>query len=208
MRTLLIESTPEAATEVAGSLDAAGHDVVRCHAADGPSFPCSGLTAEGCPIEAHGPIDVAIAVHAGAGPQPTAREAGATCAARSGIPLVVVGAGDDAPFDGWAETCDHPDELPGAVDRAIAGVAERRAAPLVAEAIRVLEVEGVDGGEVQVQIQREGDTAHIVVLTEHELPEVTANRVATRVHAVDQQGSWPTSKVGVAVGQRSSSAPA
>ena len=201
MRTLLIESTPNAAGSVAGTLDAAGHDVVRCHGEGAPTFPCSGLTAEGCPIEAHGPIDVAIAVHAGAGAEPTAREAGATCAARSGIPLVVLGAGDDHPFEAWAETCDDPAQLPQAVDRAIAGIAARRASPLVAEARRVLAVEGVDAGEVRVEIQRDGDTAHILVRTEHALDEAVANRVATRVHAVDQQGSWPTSKVGVAVGR-------
>lgn len=200
MRTLLIESTPNAAGEVAGTLDAAGHDVVRCHHADGPSFPCSGLTDQGCPIEAHGPVDVAIAVRSEAGAEPTSRESGATCAIRIGIPLVVVGQGEQ-PFGEFAESVDSLDEVPEAVDRAIAAAGERRAAPLVAEANRLLESEGVDAGEVQVQVIRDGDTAHIQIRTEKEVSESVANALATRVHAMDAKGSWPTSKVGVAVGR-------
>lgn len=191
---------------MAGTLEAAGHQVLRCHHVDGPAVPCAGLTSEGCPIEAHGPVDVAIAVHDRADAEATAREAGATCAVRVGIPLLVVG--HDTPFDRWADAITSPTfaaddlaaDLPAAVDRAIAGAAARRAEPLAAEARRVLEVEGVDAGAVEVEVTRDGDTAHIVVRTERPVPDHVANTIATRVHAVDQQGSWPTTKLGVAVG--------
>lgn len=201
MRTLLIESTPNAAGEVASSLDAAGHDVLRCHHADGPSFPCAGLDGDGCPIEAHGPVDVAITVRGDLSGEPTGRESGATCAIRIGIPLVVVGTGDDQPYEQWAETVATVDEVPDAVQRAIATAGERRAAPLVAEAARLLETEGVDAGELRVDVTREGATAHITIRTEHEVSDAIANALATRVHAVDAQGSWPTDKVSVAVGR-------
>lgn len=199
MRTLLIESTPNAAGEVAGTLDAAGHEVVRCHHEDGPSFPCAGLTGEGCPIEAHGPVDVAIAVRGEAGGEPTVRESGATCALRIGIPLVVVGTAEDQPYDGWAETVASVDEVPEAVDRAIVAAGEKRAAPLVVEAKRLLEAEGVEAGEVTVEVTRDGTTAHLTIRTEREVSEAVANALATRVHAVDAKGSWHTTKVSVAV---------
>lgn len=206
MRTLLIESTPRGSAAVAGTLEASGHQVLRCHQVDGPAVPCAGLTDEGCPIEGHGPVDVAIAVHDPAEADATAREAGATCAVRTGIPLLVVGR--DTPFDRWADATAAPtfaaddlaSELDSAVGRAIAGAAARRAEPLAAEARRVLEVEGIDAGEVTVEVTRDGDTAHVLVRTERPVPEQVANTIATRVHAVDQRGSWPTTKLGVAVG--------
>jgi hypothetical protein len=206
MRTLLIESTPRGATAVASTLEASGHEVVRCHHVDGPAVPCAGLTQDGCPIDGHGPVDVAIAVHDRSEPEATAREAGATCAVRTGIPLLVVGR--DTPFDAWADATATPTfaaddlaaELGAAVDRAIAGAAARRAEPLAAEVRRVLEVEGIDAGEVQVEVTRDGDTAHIVVRTERPVTERVANTIATRVHAVDQRASWPTTKLSVAVG--------
>jgi hypothetical protein len=205
MRTLLIESTPRGATAVAGTLEASGHDVVRCHHVDGPAVPCAGLTTQGCPLEAGGPVDVAIAVHDPAEPEATAREAGATCAVRTGIPLLVVGR--NTPFDRWADATATPtfaaddlaEELATAVQRAIVANAVRRAGPMAAEVRRVLQVEGIDGGEVRVDVVREGDTAHALVHLEQPVPERVAGIIATRVHAVDQQGSWPTTKLAVAV---------
>jgi hypothetical protein len=156
------------------------------------------LTDEGCPIDHHGPIDVAITVRPDDAGVPTAEEAGATCAIRIGLPMVVLG-GAEQPFGPWSTAATSADDLPGAIDRAIALVAERRAEPILAEAERLLEVEGVDAGRVEVDVLREGDTAHITIRTEHDVDEGLAGRLATRAHAVDQRGSWPTSKVGVAV---------
>jgi hypothetical protein len=197
MRTLLIESTP---TSVADVLDAAGHDVVRCHHAEGPAFPCAGLTEEGCPLEGPIPVDLAVAVRPEASDQPTAEEAGVTCAIRTGLPLVVVGPAGPDPFAPLAEPCDSPDAVPEAAARAIDAIARRRAAPMRDEVLRLLAVEGVDAGEVRVEVVRHGDTAEVMIRTEHPLDERLANTVATRVHAVDRTGSWPTTKLGVAVG--------
>jgi hypothetical protein len=201
MRTLLIDTTSTGPDLLDGSDLLDGHDIVRCHHAEGPAFPCAGLTDEGCPIE-HGPIDVAITVRPEGAAAPTAEEAGATCAARVGIPMVVLG-GTEQPFAPWSVTAASVDDLPEAVDRAIAMIAKRRAEPIEAEVRRVLEVEGVDAGQVAVEVTREGDDAHILIRTEHEVSESLAGTLATRAHAVDQQGSWPTSKVAVAVGRLS-----
>lgn len=210
MRTLLIDSSSRAdgtgsdagavtpGPVVEAVLDAAGHDIVRCHTADSPAFPCAGLTSDGCPIEAHGPIDVAITVRPEGATAPTADEAGATCAIRAGIPLVVLG-GAEEPYAPWAASASSTDDLPDAVDRAIAQLADRRAEPLRAEVRRVLAAECVDAGAIDVEVDRDGDTAHITIRTELPVNDGLANVLATRVHAVDQTGSWPTTKVGVSV---------
>ena len=198
MRTLLIGSVAGAEEPLVERLDAAGHDVVRCHHPDGPDFPCSALTEDGCPLEGHGPVDVAITVHREGSPV-TARESGATCAVRAGIPLVVVSADDHHPFVAVADVSTGAEGVPRALDRAVAVAAEKRAAPLAAEARRLLEVEGIDAGEVRVDVSRDGDLAHLTVRTELSLDARVSGVVATRVHAVDAGGAWPTTKVAVAV---------
>jgi hypothetical protein len=198
MRTLLIEPTPAGPASLARDLEAAGHDVVRCHPSDGPSFPCAGL-ADGCPLDRSAPIEVAIAVRDEALPAPTADEGAVTCAIRAGLPVVVVGPPGANPFGTWSEACHDPAEVADASRRAIDAVAERRAAPLVAEVERLVAIEGVDAGEVQVTVERSGDLATVSVRTERPLPEGLAGVIATRIHAVDQLGSWPTTKLGIDV---------
>ncbi len=89
MRVLVTESSPRAADRVAGELTASGHEVLRCHSAGGPSFPCVGLAGEPCPVEIG--VDVAVTVrgHPQSSPAPT--EDGAICALRTHVPLVVLG---------------------------------------------------------------------------------------------------------------------
>lgn len=200
MRTLLIEPTPVDAS-VADLLASAGHEVVRCHHADAPAFPCAGLTDDGCPLEGGGEVDAAVAVRHEATPQPTADESGVTCAIRAGLPVVVLAPRGPNPFAEWAEPCAEAAELPAAIDRAVEATAARRAAPMRDEVLRILATEGVDAGEVRVEVERQGDTANVMIRTEHELDERVANTVATRVHAVDAKSPWPTKKLGVAVGR-------
>lgn len=200
MRTLLIEPTRAGGASLADDLDAAGHQVVRCHPADGPSFPCAGLSHEGCPLDDAEPIDVAIAVRDKADATPTADEAAVTCAIRTGLPVVVVAEPGPNPFEEWSEACHDPAELADACDRAISSVAERRAAPLRAEVQRLLEVEQVDAGGFDVEVRRDGTAATVLVRTGQPLPIEVANTIATRIHAVDQRSSWPTSKLSVSVG--------
>jgi hypothetical protein len=199
MRILLIEPTPAGSASIAADLEAADHDVVRCHPADGPAFPCAGLTQEGCPL-AGPPVDLAIAVRDEAKALPDADEAGVTCAARTGLPIVVVGPDGPNPFTPWAEACVDGEDLAEACDRAIGSSARRRAEPLGEEARRVIAHEDVDAGAVHVTVRREGDTAHVRVLSDRPIPTSVAGTVATRLHAVDQRGSWPTTKFAVSFG--------
>lgn len=197
MRTLLIESDPATSAQVSARLEALGHDIVRCRDTDAPAFPCAALLPEGCPLD-HDPVDVVVTAHDAGWSAPGADEAGVTCALRTGIPVVAVSTSGHA-FGRYATACADPAEVGVACTTAIAGAAQRRAAPLVDEARRVLEVEGIDAGQVQVEVHRVDDTARIVVRTERALSEATAGIVATRVHACDATGTWPTTKVAVSV---------
>lgn len=200
MRTLLIEPTPAGGASVAGDLTAIGHDVVRCHPADGPSFPCAALTHEGCPLDHGAPLDVTVVVRDEARAEPTTDESAVTCAVRAGVPVVVVGPPGPDPYGDWSEACHDPDDVAAACDRAVQSAAERRAAPLAAEVQRLIDLEGVDVGEVAVEVEREGAIAHVRVRTDRPLPTGLAGTVATRVHAVDQEGTWPTGKLSVSFG--------
>jgi hypothetical protein len=200
MRTLLIETIPSCGGQVDGLLTAAGHEVARCHHTDGPTFPCVGLTAEGCPLEDARGIDVAVAVRPTPDRDPAASESGLTCALRQGIPVVVVGDTHHSPYAGWTEHCGADDDVLDAVDRAIVAAGERRAAPLRAEVERLLRLEGLDPGGVTVTVARDGSTARVRVSADAELDERVAGLIATRMHAVDRTGAWPTTTLDVAVG--------
>ena len=56
------------------------------------------------------------------------------------------------------------------------------------------------GSAVEVEVRRDGTTARILLRTEVPLEVGLANSIATRLHAVDATGAWPTSKLSVAVG--------
>jgi hypothetical protein len=200
MRTLLIETTPSCGGAVGGLLSAAGHEVARCHTETGPTFPCVGLTTEGCPLEDPRGIDVAVAVRPLPDRDPTASESGLTCALRQGIPVVVVGDTAHGPYADWTEHCGTDDDVLDAVDRAIVAAGERRAAPLRAEVERLLRLEGLDPEGVRVTVARNGSTARVHVVAETPLDERVSGLIATRVHAVDRTGAWPTTTLDVAVG--------
>jgi hypothetical protein len=193
MRTLLIEPTA-AADSMADRLRDAGHHVERCHEPGAPSSPCAGITGKGCPLDAGTLIEVAVA----AGDRDPG-DGAATCAVRTGMPLVLVGAGQDDPLAPWAETCDSADEVAGASRRAIEASAEKRALPLQREVERLLALEAIDAGAIEVTVRRRGDVAEVMVRTDRALDRSTVGVIATRVAAVDAQGSWPTTKLSVAV---------
>ncbi len=199
MRTLLIEAVPGTGGSTAELLAAAGHDVETCHPHDTPSFPCSGLDGAGCPLDGRTGIDVVVAVRDGAGPAPTVDESGVTCALRQGVPVVVVGEPEADPFHEWVEECAPGDDLVAACERAIVASHERRAEPLRDEVVRLLEAEGLDGSGAEVRITRHGDRAQITVVPATPVPVRLVGALATRVHAVDAKGTWPTSMLDVEV---------
>lgn len=99
MKVLVLEAEPGAAAESIATLEAGGHEVVRCHEAGEPAFPCAGLHDAGaCPLDAGG-VDVALTVRRHARSVPTPHEDGAVCALRTRVPLVVAGEAGLNPYD-------------------------------------------------------------------------------------------------------------
>jgi hypothetical protein len=96
----VIESYRGAAAAAVHDLEAAGHHVLRCYDEDSSGFPCRGvIDATQCPLARH--TDVALLVRGRVTPHPTAREQGATCAIRAGVPLVEAGPAALDPFELW-----------------------------------------------------------------------------------------------------------
>lgn len=100
---LLIESRPDAGASAAADLEAAGHHVLRCHEPGAPAFPCAALVeGSSCPVDDG--VDVALLVRPVIAPRPSAKEEGATCAIRAGLPIVEQGSDVLDPFDTWVTT--------------------------------------------------------------------------------------------------------
>ena len=122
MRILLTETRPGRADATAATLEDAGHQVVRCSHPETEAFPCRGLDQGDCPMD--DVVDVALAVRDGDHPEPTAREAGITCALRQRVPLVVAGSNGNDPFARWeaaAVAGDDADALLAALTGAATG---------------------------------------------------------------------------------------
>ncbi len=108
MRVMLLESDRRSADDAVRALRDAGHDVVRCHEVDLPSFPCNALCDEQtCPLEGGEGVDVVLDHRAHPYPRPTSFEDGVVCAIRRHIPLVVSGTSALNPFSPWTTAVTH-----------------------------------------------------------------------------------------------------
>lgn len=175
MRILVTETDAEAAVPAERQLVAAGHEVVRCRADDGPAFPCAGLEPGGCPIE--GGIDVALTVRAGGSDQPSPREDGVVCALRRHVPLVVAGPSGPNPFEGWATVTVDEADLVAACEAAAAADVERLSAVARDEAVRALERRGHEAAGVDVITLRSAHRLKVEVA----MPEAVSDREADAV---------------------------
>ena len=190
MKVLVLEERTGASCEVALDLVGAGHEVVRCHGADEPAFPCRGLTVDQCPLDA-GDVSVAVMVQSAEGPAVgDAAEDGARCALRRHIPLVVAGTGEGSRLDEWATvvvgdpsvvavTVDEVGLLPSArhtdvAEGAFAGVLEAHGLdPALARASVVRR-----GGDLRVELHPSGPVDRAVL-------DVAAVRVAGALRRFD-----------------------
>jgi hypothetical protein len=91
MRVLLTEATFDESVPVRTDLEVAGFDVYPCHRRSGV---CQAFTSS-CPLDLVD-IDVAVVVRSGGRAELTAREFGAVCAHRAGVPVLVTSA-DELP---------------------------------------------------------------------------------------------------------------
>jgi hypothetical protein len=112
MRVLVTETDRHAADAAVAAIEAAGHEVVRCHDPEWQAFPCVGAAGDGhCPVEDG--VDVALVTRTGVNSMPAAFEDGARCAVRAAVPIVVAGIPSANPFRRWTvATADLADPVP------------------------------------------------------------------------------------------------
>lgn len=158
---LLIEAHPGDGAVDSDRLVAAGHRVHRCwsersdagwRTRDRGGSLCVGVTAGSCPVDRG--IDVALVVRGRVTPRPTAAEAGASCALRSGIPVVEDGPETLDPFEPWLAARAGEDVVVACEEAVQLGLDPLRP-EIVARTSQVLAGAGVDPRQVQVAFELE-----------------------------------------------------
>jgi hypothetical protein len=99
MKVLIVEDENGSADEIAHAITDAGHHITTCHDPSAPAFPCDGMGGP-CPLEQG--VDLVVAVRRSDNQVLSIQEDGARCAARAGIPIVVVGSEENNPYSEWA----------------------------------------------------------------------------------------------------------
>ncbi len=182
MRILLLESSPGVGTAVEADLTGTGHEVLRCQPPGQVAFPCVGLHDQAaCPLHGNEHADVVLDVRSARDVDPTAYEAGVTCALRAGIPVVVDRGLIADPFEGWT----LPVRAGGpaaACELAHTASKAQEMLPLRAEVLRLLKAAGATTDEVDVTIGHESDRTRIQVSVDGE-SSVPPEVIAIRIHA-------------------------
>ncbi len=179
---LLIERGPGGAAATARALGAAGHRVHRCTGDDGAA-PCRGVADLGdCPVERAADVAL-VAPGASGGPVPV--EQSASCAVRSGVPVVEIGR--DPALDAFAPWlaarldagADPVRAAEAAAASAFAGM-EQAVTVMTAPVLRDL---GVDPADVACAIERHGTQLRVRVDVPVGLDEGAKQSVAVRALA-------------------------
>jgi hypothetical protein len=162
MRVLVLETDPGTARAYEDELRDAGHEVVRCHDRGATSFPCHGVTEEGCPLD-HGVVDAAVVVRDPIATRVTARESGVSCAIRARIPVLepAVEAGAPSPFAGWVEPFDG--DVVAAVEEAVRRPSEGHADAVRAHLLRSPAAAGLQRDDLSVVAIRDGKRLRVEV---------------------------------------------
>ena len=206
MHVLVVESDRSAADRAVTDLQAAGHQVVRCHETDLPAFPCNALCDKGtCPIETDHGVDVVLDYRARPYPKPTAFEDGVSCSLRQYIPLVVAGTSSLNPFDKWTTAIADDDDIVQACELAATRPVERLAAPARAEVRRRLQHQPDVAEWADVVVHRSNRQLDAVIHVAEEADELDGT-LAVAVAGVLRAQDRYVSRVNVAV-QRSPMGP-
>lgn len=190
MKVLVLEERTGASCDVALGLVGAGHEIVRCHGADEPAFPCRGLTVDQCPLDA-GDVSVAVMVQSDDGPPVgDAAEDGARCALRRHIPLVVAGTPAGSRLDEWAAAVvDDPATVVDAVGEVGSMPSARHSDVAEGAFAGVLEAHGLDPSLAGAVVVRNGSDLHAELRpsgpVDHSILEIAAVRVAGALRRFD-----------------------
>ncbi len=181
MRVLVLETSRMASARAERALEAAGHEVVRCHEPGKWGSACKALEDGTCVLAG---VDVALTVREPPFPRAAPFEDGVTCALRSHVPLVVAGNPVLNPFERWAtEVLDRGDDIVAGCERAAAAPLPRHG-ELATEALRtVLELHGLDPAEAEAVVHRRQSVLRVTLHTPQPLSRALAEVAAVRVIA-------------------------
>lgn len=180
---VLISEPKRRESQAADHLEAAGHEVVRCHEEDG-TFACVGLTDHACPLDQD--IDVAVAVRPDAeeAEESSLQEMGVVCALRHHVPLVVAGAPGE--FEPWATATTTVSDVAATVEAAAGSNLPEHATVARNEAARLLGEEA----HPEARAHREGSRLLVTVAVQTPIDdqrrESLAVRVAGEVRKIDR----------------------
>jgi hypothetical protein len=196
MRVLVLESERHAADAAITRLEEAGHEVVRCHEPAWRAFPCVGMHGD-CPVEEG--VDASVVVRNRGYGLPSPFEDGARCAARHGVPIVVVGDAATNPFEAWTAAHTGVDAVAGAVEAAATGPIPHLSAAAT-DALHVfLAHEGLEG-EARADVHRTGGGLTVDLHVAADLDRVLAEQAALRVMAAVRRIDTTSPRVDVALG--------
>lgn len=190
MKVLVLEERIGESCDVALGLVGAGHQIVRCHGADEPAFPCRGMTDRHCPLD-DGDVGVAVMVHStGGSPVHDAVEDGARCALRRHVPLVVAGPPDRTRLDEWASAVvPDPTAVTGVVDAIGSSPSPRHTEVAEGAFAGVLEGHGLDPAAAVAVVRRDGADLRVELrpsdVVDRSVLEVAAVRVAGALRRFD-----------------------
>jgi hypothetical protein len=183
LNVLVLESDRGAATDAVADLQAAGHNVLRCHDGEAPAFPCRALTDEGCPLR-HNIVDVALTVRRRPRSQPAPQEDGVTCALRTHVPLVVAGAATLNPYEDLATVIGNDlVDIVSACERAAAAPLRAHTGAALRALTTVFEKNDVGDVTARVVVHRRHGQLHVDVTSPQALPQPVQNIAAVQIIA-------------------------
>jgi hypothetical protein len=183
MKVLVLESDAHGSDDAVRALEAAGHEVRRCHEPGADAFPCAALAGRPCPVVDEG-IDVAVTVRTRAGERPTLLEDGVACALRAHVPVVVAGEGGaPTPLSDWATEIVGEADVVDACARAAAAPLRRHSAVATTELAAALRSGGFDPAQGRAEVHRRRGRLRVTLDPNVVVDRVTAEVAVRRVMA-------------------------
>jgi hypothetical protein len=163
MRVLVVGTEPEAMDHTGDVLREAGHEVVTCHAAGEPAFPCRGLRGEPCPLDGDG-VDAVVTARDRARPNPSPFEDGAACALRHHVPMVVHGFTSVHPYEPWGPAeSRHDAELTSVLEAVVRAPLPEHSDLARSTARQVLDAAALPSDGVDAVVTRRNARLRVVV---------------------------------------------
>lgn len=184
MKVLVLESEQGAAGEAVRSLQAAGHEVFRCHEQGDHPFPCSALVPGGaCPLVEER-VDVALTVRSEPDERVFPLEDGVACALRYRVPLVVAGAPAGNPYEGWRPVMIEGTDVAAACEQAARSVNSEMSDAATSMLRSIMERGGHDTGAASVSVVRNASVLEAALTVPAGVDRQTIDSASMRVAGV------------------------